>query len=326
MSGGVAVGCAHELEMFPEDVSVPPVVRCSLTQFPVRFPAIVAAPVTFSVRSAVTFTVTPAGMFTVEYVCVPESVVVPVGANMGAATVTLVLPVIPSTVAETVVAPEVSAVTSPVAVTVATAGVDEAHVTLCPVIAFPLLSVGAAVSCRVAPSSTVSFGGVTATAATTGVTVIPSLPETPSTVAEIVDVPAATPVTKPLEETDAMVGEDDVHEAACPLTVFPLLSTATAVSCTVEPIATVLLADDTDTELTVGAAGPVEPPPLQVETTAANIAASTVRAIVLKCIASSRGKEPCHRALTRDAPQGVRGERGSESYCLLSVPVYVFAH
>ena len=79
-------------------------------QSPVSVPAIVTAPLVESMRSLVTVTVTPAGIFTDAYDTVPPSVALPVGLNAGAVAVAAnvaglpVMPV-PVTVAVNVFAP-----------------------------------------------------------------------------------------------------------------------------------------------------------------------------------------------------------------------------
>ena len=62
--------------------------------------------------------------------------------------------------------PSVTPVTSPLVVTVATAGVLDAHVTTRPVSTFPFASLSVPTSCRVAPTSTHGFAGVMLTDAT----------------------------------------------------------------------------------------------------------------------------------------------------------------
>jgi len=94
--------------------------------------------------------------------------------------------------------------TSPLALTLATAGAPLAHVTVRPLSTFPALSFTVALSWRLAPRSRVAVAGLITTDATgtlETVTVAPAL--FPPLVAVMVAEPAATPVTKPLALTVA---------------------------------------------------------------------------------------------------------------------------
>src|SRR5207245_8397403 len=85
----------------------------------------------------------------------------------GAVTVTAAVPLRPSLVAVIVTGPPAATpVTSPLASTVATAGVPLAHVTVRPVSGLPLASCGVAVSCTVRPACTLGADGLTTTVAT----------------------------------------------------------------------------------------------------------------------------------------------------------------
>src|SRR2546427_11343153 len=81
-------------------------------------------------------------------------------------TVTAALPVFPSLVAVIVTAPAPAPVTSPVEVTVATAGVLDAQVTDRPDSRLPAASFSVAVSCTVPPTTTTAATGLIATDAT----------------------------------------------------------------------------------------------------------------------------------------------------------------
>ena len=141
-------------------------------------------------------------------------------------------PVIPSTVAVSVAVPAATAVTSPVADTLATADALLLHVTARPVSVFPAASRALAASCCVPPTTRLAVAGLTLTAATgTGVTVMDALPVIPSTVAVSVAVPAATAVTSPVAETLTTAGALLLHATARPVSTFPLASWALAVSC-----------------------------------------------------------------------------------------------
>src|SRR5436190_499229 len=119
-----------------------------------------------------------------------------------AVTVMLALPLCPSLVAVIVAEPATLPVTSPLALTVATAVLLLDHAIVRPDSGFPLASFGVAVSCTVLPSFTLAGDGLTVTEATgTGVTVIADVPLLPSDVAVIVAEPATTPLTSPLPFT-----------------------------------------------------------------------------------------------------------------------------
>src|SRR5213592_3759799 len=84
----------------------------------------------------------------------------------GVVTVMAADPVLPSLVAVTVAVPALTPVTSPVADTVTTVGVPEAHVTTRPVSTFPAASFVVAVNCTAPPTATAADAGATVTAAT----------------------------------------------------------------------------------------------------------------------------------------------------------------
>src|SRR2546428_4633185 len=91
----------------------------------------------------------------------------PNGELPGAVTVPAAVPLRPSLVAVIVTGPPAATpVTSPLASTVATAGVPLAHVTVRPVSGLPLASCGVAVSCTVRPACTLWADGLTTTVAT----------------------------------------------------------------------------------------------------------------------------------------------------------------
>src|SRR6266581_3376693 len=180
-------------------------------------------------------------------------------------TVTAALPVFPSLVAVIVTAPAPAPVTSPVAVTVATAGVLDAQVTDRPDSTLPAASFSVVVSCRVAPTSTTAVTGLITTDATgTFATLIVADALCPSLVAVIVAAPAATPVTSPVVETMAIPGFEFVQVTARPARMFPAASLGVALSWVVPPTNTVAVAgltvtDATGTLDTVTAAVPLFP-------------------------------------------------------------------
>src|SRR5205823_8644564 len=109
----------------------------------------------------------------------------------------------PSLVAVIVALPAPTAVTSPLALTVAALGLPELQVTVRPERTLLFASLSTAVSCCVGviPSTRFALAGVTVTVATgAGVTVIVALPVFPSLVAITLAVPAETAVTSPVED------------------------------------------------------------------------------------------------------------------------------
>src|SRR5437879_813238 len=127
-------------------------------------------------------------------------------------TVTAALPACPSLVAAIVTAPAPAPVTSPVEVTVATARVLDAQVTDRPDSTLPAASFSVAVSCTARATRTTAVTGLITTDATgTLATLVVADPLCPSLVAVIVAAPAATPVTRPPDDTVAMAVFELVH-------------------------------------------------------------------------------------------------------------------
>src|SRR5437773_2776571 len=109
------------------------------------------------------------------------------------------LPLLPSLVAVIVAEPTATAVTRPLALTVATAVLLLDQVTTRPVPVAPVESWVTAESCRVPPTNRLAEAGLTVKEATgTRDTVMAAVPLLPSLVAVIVAEPAATAVTNPL--------------------------------------------------------------------------------------------------------------------------------
>jgi len=165
------------------------------------------------------------------------------------------VPVFVSLVAVIVMVPGATAVTKPFASTLATVASLEAHVTVRPGRMLLLTSVSVAVSCCVGviPTTRLAEGGLTATALTGAtVTVIEEVPLLVSLVAVIVEVPAATAVTKPFASTVAAAALLDVQITVRPLSGLPLASVRFAVSCCVgvTPNTRVAVAGVTVTALT----------------------------------------------------------------------------
>jgi len=158
------------------------------------------------------------------------------GAGGGVVTVMVEVPFLPSLVAVIVADPAAAPATSPLPFTAATLVFELPHVTVRPVNAPPLASLGVAVNCTVCPTWMPADGGVTLTDATgTGalVTVMEDEPLCPSLVAVIVADPTAAPVTRPLGLTPATVALSLVQATARPPSAVPFASRGVAVNCTV---------------------------------------------------------------------------------------------
>jgi len=133
-------------------------------------------------------------------------------------TVSVALPVLVSLIAMICTDPALTAVTSPVAETVATAGLPVLHVTARPVRMLPEASRVVADACTVCPTVVVVCASETVTVATgTGTMVIEDVPVFPSLVAVIVALPSADAVTSPVAETLAIAGESDDHVTTRPV-------------------------------------------------------------------------------------------------------------
>ena len=154
-----------------------------------------------------------------------------------AVTVTEALPLLPSLVAVIVEVPAPRPVTEPVLDTVAADGFDDDQVTVRPVRMLFAASRSVATNCCVPPAEIVAVSGVTDTVLTGAAwTVTAAVPILPSAVAEIVAVPAATPVTTPPLVTDATALLDVDHVMVRPVTVSPQLVRGVAVRTAVPPI------------------------------------------------------------------------------------------
>jgi hypothetical protein len=171
-------------------------------------------------------------------------------------TVTLALPLFPSLVAVIVVEPAATPVTSPVALTAATALLPLAQITARPERVLPFASLGVAVSCTVCKTWMLAVAGLTVTDATgTWVTVTAALPLFPSLVAVMVAEPAAFPVTSPLALTVATAVLPLAQLTVRPERALPLASFGVAVSCSVCPATTLPEAGLTVTDATGTGAG-----------------------------------------------------------------------
>ena len=127
--------------------------------------------------------------------------------------------------------PAVTACTSPVLDTVATAELELDHVITRPVSTLPLASFVTALACVFCPIVRLGEFNVTATVATgTSVTVTGAEPAMPSLVAVIVAVPATSAVTSPDALTDAVVAALLDQVTVRPVSTFPLASFNVAVA------------------------------------------------------------------------------------------------
>jgi len=158
-------------------------------------------------------------------------------------TVIKAVPPFPSLVAVMTAVPTPTAVTRPVALTVAAAELLD-HVTMRPPSGVPPASLVVATNCCVALTGRVTDAGLIATVATGTVTVIEAVPVFASLVAVIVVLPPPTAVTNPLASTVATDGTLDVHVTERPVRTLPLPSFVTAVSCCVEVTPRSRLADE----------------------------------------------------------------------------------
>jgi len=143
-----------------------------------------------------------------------------------------------SLVAVMVAVPTPMAVTvavEPLALTVSTAVLLEAHVIVRPVSTPLFESFVVAVSCCVPPTIIGVVGAETVTVATgAGVTVSVALPVIPSLVATMFAVPTLTAVTSPVDvPTVATPGVPELHAMMRPVRVRPWASSNVAVACVV---------------------------------------------------------------------------------------------
>src|SRR5256712_1940061 len=197
--------------------------------------------------------------------CNATTLVTHVPGGGGAETVSAAVPLCPSLVAVIVADPAATPLTRPLPLTVATAVLLLAHVTVRPASGAPLASFGVAVSWTVCPAWTLGAGGLTVTDATGRcTTVMAALPLCPSLVAVIVAAPTTTPVTSPLEPTVAAAALLDAPVTVRPVSGLPFASFGVAVSCSVAPSFTfavggLTVTDATGTLDTVIAAVPLCP-------------------------------------------------------------------
>src|SRR6266550_1296117 len=260
---GEPAGAAYQPAWLPDETVT---VTVAVPVFPSLVAVIVGAPAARPVTSPVPLTVAsarlplaqvivrpvntlPAESFVVAASCavLPTKRLAAAGVTVTNATgtavvVTVAVPLCPSLVAVNVAVPAATAVTRPLADTVATPGTLLAHVTTRPISAEPFASSGVAVSWTVCPTGTLAEAGFTATDATgaeTAVTVTMAVPFLPSLVAvSVAEEPAATPVTSPLPLTVATPVASLTHVTTRPVNGLPFASWGVAVSCTVCPTGT----------------------------------------------------------------------------------------
>jgi len=148
----------------------------------------------------------------------------------------------PAVVAVTVVEPTATAVTAPVALTVATVVAELDHVNTFPLKTSPAALSAEAPNVVVAPIGSDTLLGVIVTLATTvsaagGVTLIEAAPEMPLVVAVIVALPAATAVATPAAVTETMFVAELDHVNVWPTTSTPAAFSAVARSVRLAPTA-----------------------------------------------------------------------------------------
>jgi hypothetical protein len=175
-----------------------------------------------------------------------------------ATTVTVVVALFPSDVAVIVAVPPPMALISPVDDTLAMFELDDDHVMVRPNSALPLASSGVAVRCAVEPTGIEAVDDAIVTeftAVVAVVTVIVATAEAPSLDAMIVVVPAATAVTRPLDDTVTTPVFDDVHAAGRANSVVPSAASVVAVNCAVVPTVIEPMDGVSETDATAGVPG-----------------------------------------------------------------------
>jgi hypothetical protein len=210
---------------------------------------------------AVNGSVSPAGTLTLAGVTVMET-------SAAGVTVSVAFPVMLLEVAEIVVAPGATVVARPPAPMVAAAVLDDAQAAVD--VRFwvePSVYVPVAVNCCVSPLATLELAGVTAMeTSAAGVTVSVAFPVMLLEVAEIVVVPAARVVARPLGATVAVAVLDDAQVAvAVRSCVEPSVYVPIAVNGWGSPLATLGVAGVTEMEtsaagVAASVALPVKPP------------------------------------------------------------------
>jgi hypothetical protein len=160
------------------------------------------------------------------------------GGGGTATTATVACPVTPSLVATMFELPILTAVTTPLPFTVATAVFELLQLIARPVSTLPLASFSTAVACVVCPTPRLPVNDTVTDATDAGpAATIPTVawPETPSLVATIVALPALTAVTTPALVTVATAVFRLLQPIVRPVSTLPLPSFKTAVACVVWP-------------------------------------------------------------------------------------------
>jgi membrane-associated protease RseP (regulator of RpoE activity) len=186
---------------------------------------------------------------------------------------TLATPPLPSLTAVMLALPGLIAVTSPLELTVATAGSFVDQATLRPERALPEASRNVVVAWVVCPTMMLEDASETDTDATgAGATVSKADPIRPSLLAETVTVPAPAAVTRPAPEEVATAESLVAQLTVRPSSTFPAASCSVAVASVVSPVSILGFASVTATVATwtiaatgglVVALGSSEPPPPQ---------------------------------------------------------------
>jgi hypothetical protein len=149
-------------------------------------------------------------------------------------TTTLAAPLFPPALALIVADPGATAVRTPVADTVATSGLLEAHVIGRSMTTVPLASVTVADNTAVWPTLRFAVDGWTVTLATaTAATATAALPLLPSLAAVIVAEPTDTPVTTPVASTVATAVLFEDQDTRRSVTIVPFASFTVAASVVV---------------------------------------------------------------------------------------------
>src|SRR6267378_4315912 len=206
-----------------ETVAVPVALLDQVTTRPVSTLPAESLVTTLSWSVAPMFTLPGAG----------ETMTIATGASV---TVMADVPLLPSLVAVIVADPAPTAVTNPLAETVATPGALLDQVTIRPVRTLPAESFVVAVSCAVAPTMRLVGVGDTVTVATgTRLTVTEAVPLLPSLLAVMFADPAATAVTMPFADTVATEGASLDQVTARPFSTLPAASFIVAANCSDAP-------------------------------------------------------------------------------------------
>ena len=149
----------------------------------------------------------------------------------------MVVALIPSAVAVIVAEPGALPVTSPVAETVATDGLELNQVTVMPASTLPFASLRVLTNCLDCPAIRTNKGGLTVTDATgRSETVMIAVPVFPCAVAVIVAEPGAIPVTSPVVEMVAADGLELDQVTVMPVSTLLFAFRRVPTSCCACPV------------------------------------------------------------------------------------------